>query len=641
MTLAGIELRYLVNEISNRALDFYVSNIYGINRESLLFKLHHPEKPDVLLMFSTFGLWISSVKIDQIELNKLLKRLRNDLLRLKLTKIEQIGAERIVYLTFGGFDNEFVLVGEFFGGGNIILCNKEMKILALLHSIEVRHRKLRVGLKYSPPPEKGINVFEITKKDIAEILSSSTTAAQWIGRTLGLPTKYVEEIFRLAKIDSKTPGNKLSSDDTEKIFESLSKMINKVVQGQHDPVLIRDGKISDVYPIKLGEESKNCTNVPSFIEGLDTLFTQNIVDSGRSVQSSEVDKKISELENKLEEQTKAISLVKEKSQAIAKVAQSVLAMGSQGISSIEDPKMHEALKKHHSQIIKERGMNFINVNNEKIKINLKASIPAIASRLYDESKRQTAAISSIEHLKKQAKRSLQLQKNQAQVAKESITFSQVRKKNWFERYRWFYTSDGILAIGGRDSSSNSAIIRKHLEKNDKVFHADIHGSPFFILKNKKEPIRPSSLNETAHATVCFSRAWREAMYGLNAYWVDPGQVKKAAPSGQFLAKGAFVIDGKRNFVNVSTLKLSVGLVKQDSDYLVTCGPPTAIKKNCVCYSVIEPTGLEMVDVAKKIKFEFVNMNEVAKSITVDEFVRVLPAGKSHVVESGLGEQSVA
>ena len=142
MTLAGIELRYLVNEISKKTEEYYVSNIYGITKNSLLFKLHHPEKQDVFLMFSSFGVWTSSVKINQIEPNRLLKRLRSDLLRLKLTKIEQIDAERIIYLTFSGFDKEFVLIGEFFSDGNIILCNKSQKILALLHSIYSLHKFL-------------------------------------------------------------------------------------------------------------------------------------------------------------------------------------------------------------------------------------------------------------------------------------------------------------------------------------------------------------------------------------------------------------------------------------------------------------------------------------------------------------------
>jgi predicted ribosome quality control (RQC) complex YloA/Tae2 family protein len=640
MTLAGIELRYLVNYISEKTLDYYVSNIYGINSKSLLFKLHHPEKPDVLLMFSTMGLWATSKKVEQIETNRLLKRLRNDLLRLKLTKIEQIGAERIAYLTFDGFDKEFIIIGEFFGDGNIILCNKEMKILALLHSIEVRHRKLKVGLTYTPPPENSVNILNLTLKDIEGILSSSIYAAKWIGRTLGLPTKYAEEICKKAQIDSKISGSQLTNDNVTKIFDVVNEIVNDVIKGNHETVIVRNENNSDVYPIKLGNEQDNTTSAPSFMEGLDILFTESIVESGKSIQVSSVDKKVTELENKLEEQTKAIAIVTEKSSKIADVAKFLLQLVSDGIISIEDPKTIEKIKKHGAEMIKEKGVFLIKIDDEKIKINPKASLPTISSKLFDESKRKSAAITSIEKLKKLTEKKLEKEKSEVKVVEESITYSEIRKKNWYERYRWFYTSDGILAIGGRDSSSNTAIIRKHVEKNDKVFHADVHGSPFYILKGSKEEIRPTSLNEVAHATVCFSRAWRETMYGLNAYWVEPDQVKKAAPSGQFLPKGAFVIDGQRNFVNISTLRLAVGLIKQDLDYLITCGPPIPIKKNSVCYVIIEPSGTEMVDVAKKIKKEFSKIKEnIVKEISVDEFVRVLPSGESHIVESGLGEQS--
>ncbi len=43
VALAGIELRYLVDQISEQVQDYYVSNIYGINKDSILFKLHHTE----------------------------------------------------------------------------------------------------------------------------------------------------------------------------------------------------------------------------------------------------------------------------------------------------------------------------------------------------------------------------------------------------------------------------------------------------------------------------------------------------------------------------------------------------------------------------------------------------------------------
>jgi len=55
-------------------------------------------KSGIFLMLSTFGLWTSSVKIDQIEQNRLIKRLRSDLVRLKLTKFEQLDASKFILI---------------------------------------------------------------------------------------------------------------------------------------------------------------------------------------------------------------------------------------------------------------------------------------------------------------------------------------------------------------------------------------------------------------------------------------------------------------------------------------------------------------------------------------------------------------
>lgn len=636
MTLAGIELRYLVNKISEETSEFYVSNIYSIDKESILFKLHHPEKPDIFLMISPLGIWITSVKIEQIEQNNLVKRLRNDLLRLKLTKIEQLGAERIAYLTFSGFGKEFILIGEFFGEGNIILCDNQFKILALFHSIDVRHRTLHVGLDYVPPPQNSLNIFEMSKKDISEIKTSTLSCSKWIGRTLGLPTKYAEEICKMSGIDSQQVCQSLDDQHVEKIYESCTNLLDKIVNGIHDAGIVRTEKTTDVYPILFDGIDGDITKVGSFFEGLDTLFSEKIIKKGKESKSDSAQQQISELETRLNEQENAILVVKQKSEKIAQVAKSIMNLVAIGVTSFEDKKVTEILEKQSSKIISEKGQKFIQIEEHKIKINPKSSIPTIASILFDESKHQSQAISSIEELKEKTEKKLIHLRTKALKVKDTITFSEVRKKNWFERYRWFYTSDGFLAIGGRDSSSNSSIIRKHLEKNDKIFHAEVFGSPFFILKNGIDAT-PINLDEVAIATVCFSRAWREAMYGLSAYWVYPDQVKKAAPTGQFLPKGSFSIDGQRNFLKVSTLKLAVGLLKQDDVLLLCCGPIEPIKKKSICAAIIEPGGSEMVDCAKKIKSEFVSYDERVKDMSIDEFVRLLPAGESHISEIVKGE----
>ena len=636
MTLAGIELRYLVDQISDKVQDYYVSNIYGITKDSLLFKLHHTEKADLFMMISTSGVWLTSVKIDQIEPNKLLKRLRNDLLRLKLKEIKQIGSERIAYFIFEGFGKQFVLVGEFFGDGNILLCNEQMKVLALQHSIDVRHRKLSVGLEYSTPPENSLDIFNITEADFNGLHTTDLAAAKWIGRTLGLPKKYAEGIFKIANIDSKTIGNQLGSEQIKKIFHTTKQLVTDVVTGNHQPVIIRNDK-TEVLPIQLDELDETHTQVSNFIEALDTVFSETLVQHGKSIQSSSSDKKIKELKTQIAEQEKAIETVKEKSESITKVANSLYEMVSQGITSIQDERAIAILTEHNAKLSTEKGISLITIADQKIKINFESSLQSIASVLFNEAKHQSGAISSIEEIKDKTTKKLEKLQNKTESEKDSIVVAEIRKKNWYERYRWFFTSDGSLAIGGRDAASNSAVVRKHLGKDDKIFHGDIFGSPFFILKNANDA-STISMNEVAHATVCFSRAWREGMYGLSSYWVNPEQVKKSAPSGQFLPKGSFTIEGQRNFIKAETLRLAVGIIPQDNNYVLTCGPTDPIKKNSICYAIIEPHGLEMVDAAKKIRIEFAKLEEdITKNISIDDFVRVLPAGKSQIKDVSYGD----
>lgn len=632
MALAGIELRYLVNQISEKAQNYYVSNIYGIARDSILFKLHHTEEPDLFMMVSASGIWLTTVKIDQIEPNRLQKRLRNDLLRLKLRDIRQVGAERVAYIRFAGFDKEFIMVAEFFGDGNMILCSPDMKILALQHSIEVRHRRLGVGLEYVPPPDNGIDVFGISEADFAGLGSSDLAAGKWFGRTFGLPKKYVEGVFAAAGIEPKSVGRQLSGDMIKKIHDTAKKIISDVAEGRHDPVIIRTEK-TEVMPVRLAGNDGACTGTESFMTGLDTVFTEGLVNRGTQIQSGETEKRIGELESQLSEQQKAIGTVRERSEGITRVANSLYQMISGGIIRIDEGGAGDILERNGARLASEKGRTLLLVSDQKIQINTAATLQSIASALFDEAKKQSGATSSIRAAMEKTQKSLDAARGAA-AKQGSVAVSEIRKKNWYERYRWFFTTDGLLAIGGRDAASNSAIVRKHLGKTDRIFHADIHGSPFFILKNGNSAPQ-ASMTEVANATVCFSRAWREGMYGHSAYWVNPHQVKRSAPSGQFLPKGSFTIEGQRNYIRVSALKLAAGIIRQNDDHVLACGPPEAITPDAICYAVVEPHGSDMADVAKKMRLEFLKRNEtITKKISVDDFVRMLPAGQSKISEVG-------
>lgn len=626
MSLAGIELRYLVDAIAEQSRGYYVSNIYGVTRDSVLFKLHHSDKPDIFLMIAPFGIWVTESRMDSAEQNKMVRRLRSDLLRLRVFKIEQVGRDRVARITFEGFDRKFVLVAEFFGGGNIILCSEEMKILALLHSLEVRHRTLRVGADYVPPPQSGLDIFNLTQEQIGAIAKAEAGCSRWIGKNLGLPSRYAEEMLRRAHVDPAAPCGELTEQECAAIFHAVRSVADKVCSGEHDPVIIRDGE-PVASPIKI-QDGKESEEAPSFAKALDAVFTEKMLEEARRSKTAPDDQKIAQLKNQLEEQSRAIDMVQERALLISGAARLLQQLAAEGFASLHSAK--DRLEAAGAALLAEKGSTILKILDQKIRVDDDASLYATASVLFDEAKKQAGAVPSIEKQKRRTEHDLSRLQNREQHVRQSVGSSEIRKKNWFERYRWFVTSDGKLAIGGRDSSSNSSIIRKHVGQDDRVFHAEIFGSPFFVLKDCPEDL-PASLSEVAYATVCFSRAWREAMYGMSAYWVYPPQVKKAAPTGQFLPRGSFSIDGRRNFIRVPSLKLCIGVLKRDGAYLLQCGPAGSAG-SLLWHAVIEPGGSESSNTAKRLRAEFIRINEVSSTFTVDDFLRVLPAGKSHIVK---------
>ena len=67
-----------------------------------------------------------------------------------------------------------------------------------------------------------------------------------------------------------------------------------------------------------------------------------------------------------------------------------------------------------------------------------------------------------------------------------------KKREWYEKFHWFFSSEGFLCVGGKDATSNEVIIKKHLEKNDLVLHTDMAGSPFLSSRTGRKPEnRPS------------------------------------------------------------------------------------------------------------------------------------------------------
>ena len=651
MELSGIELHYLVNKISSKITSsYYVSNISSITKNSILLKLHHPTESDINLIVSTKGIWITSKKYKQMEDNQLLSILGREIERAKINSVSQPGSERIFFLHFINKDNkERKLVIEIFGKGNIILCDESMKILWILNPVEVRHRILKTGLEYVLPPNRGEDVFQITlegMKKSRQTQPENTDLVRWLAKCTSLPRKYVEEILLHSGISAKYANN-LSDNDVQIIYDKTKEITSKVIdETNHEPSIMVDklGLAIDASPIVMSGDS-NTKKVESYMDGIDQVLSNEIISIGRSLKTEETDRKILELEHDLEEQNKAKTQVITRSQNLRRVAHELMNLSSMGIEDMNDSTVRNLLENNDSEIVKENGITYLNIENERIKFE--SGIPKFSSLLFSRAKELERGAINIDKASEELRLRVEKLQNQTQKIHEKIQFSKLESKQWYERYRWFVTSDGYLVIGGRDASSNSAIIRKYMTENDIIFHAEIHGSPFFLVKNVNNQEKQNSgyVEETAQATISFSRAWKDGLSSGDAYWVFPNQVKKGAPTGQFLPKGSFVIEGKRNFCRGIELKLSIGLVQIEKKYSIVCGPLNAVRKRSLVFTSLLPGGTDSMNLAKKVKSEFVraisefdqSLAEYCKKISLDEFIRMLPTGQSKIERAERGQ----
>lgn len=198
-------------------------------------------------------------------------------------------------------------------------------------------------------------------------------------------------------------------------------------------------------------------------------------------------------------------------------------------------------------------------------------------------------------------------------------------REWYEKFRWFVSSEGFLCIGGRDATTNEIMIKKHTDSNDLVFHTELAGSPFFVLKSgsHKGNIGAATIEEAAIATASYSRAWKAGLQSVDVYYVKPEQVSKEAKAGEYLTKGAFMIYGKKSYVPAK-VGLAVGTTAGGK---VMGGPAAAVAKNCSKYAKLIQGDDKPSDAAKKI----------AKILGIgtaylDEIIRAMPAGEFKVVK---------
>ncbi len=277
-----------------------------------------------------------------------------------------------------------------------------------------------------------------------------------------------------------------------------------------------------------------------------------------------------------------------------------------------------------------------------LQLDLTKSVEENAAEYFELAKKAKKKLAGAQKALEESRKKLaQLQQEEEKFLQEEQKRTEeqqqkaARRYNWYEKFHWFFSSEGFLCIGGKDATSNDIIIKKHLEKDDLVFHTEAAGSPFFLVKgalgSKAADKTPEAavktageitIQEAALATAVYSRAWKLGLTTADVFSVMPEQVSKEAPPGEYLAKGSFMIYGRKTYYH-PRLEWAIGITISGHDGQIIAGPETALKKQAVKYVLVFPGNESKGELAKKIKQRLGGGD-------LDEIQKFLPAGGSQM-----------
>lgn len=219
---------------------------------------------------------------------------------------------------------------------------------------------------------------------------------------------------------------------------------------------------------------------------------------------------------------------------------------------------------------------------------------------------------AIEETKKEIEKEKQMQETKRQQKEKTVQMVQNKeKKEWYEQYHWFLTSENILAVGGKNAGQNEELVKRKFFENDLFFHADIKGASVVILKEGKSAGEKSK-EETAQFAACYSTAWKAGYSIVDVYYVTKDQVSKSPPPGEYLEKGSFFISGKKNYFRSIPLRLFIGITKEGK---LLCVPEKYGEEVFKTYYLIEPGKYSKEIAAEKISRQLnADKEEVGKLI---------------------------
>jgi predicted ribosome quality control (RQC) complex YloA/Tae2 family protein len=622
------------------------------------------------------------------------KTLRSRIAGGELASVEQFEFDRIVVLRFERPDADTTVVVELFGDGNVAVLDEHGEVLRSLETVRLKSRTVAPGATYEYPASR-LHPFEVDYDQFrARVRESDADVVRTLATQLNFGGLYGEEICTRAGVEKTLDVAEVTDDQIRALYDAVGRLGERLATGDLDPrVYEDDGQVVDATPIPLDERaSLDATTAEDFQAALDDYFRRldtDEEDDNTAPQRPDFEAEIAKQERIIEQQEGAIENFDEQADVERERAELLYAnydLVDEVLTTVRDARAEGtgwdeiestfqagadrgiAAAEAVAGVDGSEGTVTVEIDDTRIQLRVEDGVEKNADRLYKEAKRiegkKEGALEAIENTREEleAVRERKQRWEAADghpddeaddetegdeetdgetdwLAEPSIPLR--TSDEWYERFRWFHTSDGFLVIGGRNADQNEDIVDKYLNSNDLFYHSQAHGGPVTVLKatGPSEPSRDvdipeQSREEAAQFAVAYSSVWKDGRGAGDAYEVTPDQVSKTPESGEYLEKGGFVIRGDRTYYRDIPARVAVGVQAEETTQVIG-GPPSAIADRAATTIELEPGKFAQNDAAVKcyreFKTRFADESFVRKVASADLIQEFLPPGGSDLL----------
>ncbi|MCU4718327.1 ribosome rescue protein RqcH [Halapricum hydrolyticum] len=623
--------------------------------------------------------------------------LRNRLSGATLEAVEQFEFDRILKLRFEREADSTTVVAELFGDGNVAVLDENDDVVDCLETVRLKSRTVVPGSHYEYPSAR-FNPLTVDYETFTDRMrQSDSDVVRTLATQLNFGGLYGEELCTRAGVPYNQDIDGTDESEFEALYREIESLSRRLGEGDLDARVYYesdgDERVRvDVTPFPLEEYADRESEVfETFNEALDDYFANVNADhddrgeSGSGRQRPDFESEIEKQKRIIQQQQQAIEDFEQEAEAEREKAELLYAnydLVDEVLSTIrgarEEDRSWEDIEATLAagaeqgidaaeaviDIDGSEGTVTVNVDGTRITLEVSEGVEKNADRLYTEAKRieekkegAKAAIEDTRDRLEEVKAEREAwetaddedadeedEKDEQDVdwlARSSIPIRQTEQ--WYERFRWFHTSDDFLVIGGRNADQNEELVKKYLDRGDLFFHTQAHGAPATILKatgpsespDEDIEIPETSREEAAQFAVSYSTVWKDGKYAADVYVVEHDQVTKTPESGEYLEKGSFAIRGDRTYYEDTPVGVAVGITCEPETRVIG-GPPSAIDPRAETSIEVEPGQYAQNDIAKRLyrefKERFADETFVRKVASPDLIQEFLPPGGSRMVE---------